>query len=153
MNADKTLSSLKYYRTAKKRLVYTFVPVYSDAMRPLTYTVAKEPMEVETILPDGKETKNKANVGDIVVCGISREKYVIRKEKFASLYSGTIGGSVTVIPQSREVARYTGADTITFKAPWGEDMVLKSGDYVVKDGSGYYRIAKAEFERTYEGIP
>ena len=151
------LMSLRYHATRKKPLVYSFVPEYSDAMRPLTYTVAREPMEVETVLPDGKETKNRAAVGDIVMCGISREKYVIRREKFPSLYTGTVGERVTVAQQSREVARYTGKDTLHFKAPWGEDMVVKTGDYVVKDGGGggggHYRIAKSEFERTYEPIP
>ena len=31
-------------------------------------------------------------------------------------------------------------------------MVMKPGDYLVKvkDGSGYYRIAKKEFEQTYQ---
>ena len=29
-------------------------------------------------------------------------------------------------------------------------MVLKPGDYLVKDGdAGYYRIAKVEYEQTY----
>jgi hypothetical protein len=48
-----------------------------------------------------------------------------------------------------------GSQTITFQAPWGEQMILKNGDYVVReaDGKGYYRIAKAEFEKTYEKIP
>lgn len=147
-----TMGGLRFHTTRKRRLAYSFSPD-SDAMPPLSYTVARVPMEVETILPDGKETKNRAGVGDIVVCGISRERYVVRKEKFPSLYSGSIGGKVTVIPHPREVARYTGRETIRFKAPWGEEMVLKTGDYVVKDGGGHYRIAKSEFEWTYEPIP
>ena len=50
----------------------------------------------------------------------------------------------------RQVALYNGEQT-TFKAPWGEDMIIKSGDYLVKDpaNAGYYRIAKVEFEKTY----
>ena len=42
---------------------------------------------------------------------------------------------------------------ITFKAPWGEDMILKRGDYLVKDGDqGYYRIAQKEYDETYNPI-
>jgi hypothetical protein len=39
---------------------------------------------------------------------------------------------------------------VTFTAPWGESMILKPGDYLVKDGdAGYYRIAKLEYDQTY----
>jgi hypothetical protein len=33
-------------------------------------------------------------------------------------------------------------------------MIAKTGDYIVResDGSSYYRIAKAEFEKTYQPI-
>jgi hypothetical protein len=48
------------------------------------------------------------------------------------------------------VAEYTGKEPVTFKASWGEDMILKPGDYLVKEGEGaYYRIAKKEYEQTY----
>lgn len=147
------LSSLEYHTTSKKQLEYSF-SVSTEKLTPMSYTVAKEPTEVETILPDGKETKNKAEPGDIIMSGPSGERYVIKAKKFGSLYSGKIGEKIKVAPNPRQVARYSGKDTISFKAPWGEDMVLKPGDYVVKDGdSGFYRIAKAEFEKTYETIP
>jgi hypothetical protein len=155
-SASDTFGSLKYSQTSKKELEYSFSDS-TDKMSPMSYAVAKEPMEIETILPDGKETKNKAEPGDIIISGVSGEKYVVKAKKFGSLYSGKIGEKVKVAPNPREVAKFTGKDEITFKAPWGEDMVAKPGDYIVKDvqsdGSvGYYRIAKSEFEKTYNPI-
>lgn len=151
-----TFGSLNYSKTSKKELEYSFSDS-TDEMSRMSYAVAKEPMEIETILPDGKETKNKAEPGDIIISGISGEKYVVKAKKFASLYNGKIGEKVKVAPNPREVAKFTGKDEITFKAPWGENMVAKPGDYIVKDvqsdGSvGYYRIAKSEFEKTYNSI-
>lgn len=146
------LAGLKYHTTRKKQLVYFFVPEASKP-KPLTYTVASVETPVVTVLPDGGETKNTAKVGDIIVTGISGERYVVRAAKVSANYNGTVGKTLVPTPSPRKVARYTGAETIVFKAPWGEDMILKSGDYVVKDGTGYYRIAKREFELTYEMIP
>lgn len=155
-NASDSFGSLNYSKTSKKELDYSFSDS-ADKMSPMSYAVAKEPMEIETILPDGKETKNKAEPGDIIISGVSGEKYVVKAKKFGSLYSGKIGEKIKVAPNPREVAKFTGKDEITFKAPWGENMVAKPGDYIVKDvqsdGSvGYYRIAKSEFEKTYNPI-
>jgi hypothetical protein len=82
--------------------------------------------------------------------GPSRENYVVKAAKFPKLYQGTMGGPVIPEQGPRMVALYTGQQSVTFTAPWGESMVLKPGDYLVKDGdAGYYRIAKAEYEQTY----
>lgn len=153
------LAALNYKPTRKKKLKYSFYDLEEGMvtrMPKLTYGVNIDSAKpVITILPDGKETKNIANIGDIIVSGISGEKYVIRAEKFSRLYVGKIGETVTPEQSERMVAHYTGAKPITFTAPWGENMILKPGDYVVResDGNGYYRIAKAEFEKTYEPIP
>jgi hypothetical protein len=59
------------------------------------------------------------------------------------------------------VARVTRADferhglapkttSAVFVAPWGEQMLLMPGDYVVQDGAkGHYRIEAAAFRKTY----
>lgn len=154
-----TLSSLDYRPVKKRKLMYSFFDLEEGMMTrmpKLSYGVnPTNGITVVTILPDGKETRNTANQGDIIMCGVSGEKYVIRAEKFPKLYEGKIGGKVHPEQGDRMVARYDGAAAVTFRAPWGEDMILKKGDYVVreKDGSGFYRIAKAEFERTYNPIP
>ena len=153
------LMGLDYKPTRKKKLKYAFYDLDEGMvarMPKLSYGVNIDNSKVViTVLPDGKETKNVANIGDIIVSGVSGEKYVIRAEKFSRLYVGKIGETVTPEQSERTVARYTGAKTLTFTAPWGENMILKTGDYVVResDGSSFYRIAKAEFEKTYEPIP
>jgi hypothetical protein len=158
-SAHALLASLSYRPVRKKQLPYKFIdlnrtdingmPALSYGMNPNKGTV------VVTVLPDGKETSNTAEKGDIIMSGVSREKYVIKAAKFSKLYTGSIGSTITPEQTPRMVARYMGSQTITFEAPWGEQMILKTGDYVVReaDGKGFYRIAKAEFERTYERVP
>jgi hypothetical protein len=152
------LASLTYRPTRKKKLKYAFYDLEEgmiNRMPKMSYGVNPDSAKtVVTILPDGKETKNVANMGDIIVCGVSGELYVIRAEKFSRLYDGVSGQTVTPEQSERSVARYTGSKTITFTASWGESMIVKTGDYVVResDGSSYYRIAKAEFEKTYQPI-
>jgi len=141
--------SMKFLPTSKKKIVYNFVDSVEN-MPPMTYAVATQPKEVVTVTADGKETKNVAQPNDIIMSGPSRENYVIKAAKFPKLYNGNIGGEVFPDQSPRNVARYTGQETVMFKAPWGEDMVLKPGDYLVKEDEGkYYRIAKSEYEQTY----
>lgn len=140
---------LNFLPTSKKKLTYKFVTT-PENMPPMSYTVAEKAQPVTTVTADGKETQNVAEVNDIIMSGPSQEQYVIKGTKFPKLYSGQIGGPVTVEQSPRMVAVYTGQDTVMFKAPWGEDMVLKPNDYLVKEGDGkYYRIAKLEYEQTY----
>jgi hypothetical protein len=149
------LSNLTYRPVRKKPLPYVFVDLSLRDIRSmptLSYGINDvEGLKVVTSLPDGKETHNVAAKGDIIISGVSREKYVVKAAKFPKLYTGTIGKEIIPEQTPRMVARYTGNDTIVFRAPWGEEMILKPQDYVVRetDGKGYYRIAKVEFERTY----
>lgn len=87
-----------------------------------------------------------------MISGPSQEKYVIKGEKFNKLYQGGMGNTVVPEQSPRQVAQYRGNQEVTFTAPWGESMVLKPGDYLVKDpdNTGYYRIARQEFEATYQ---
>jgi len=32
-------------------------------------------------------------------------------------------------------------------------MVVKPGDYLVVDGAGFYRVAREEYEKTYDPLP
>ena len=153
------LQSLPYRPVRKKQIPYIFYDLNKrdmTGMPALSYGVnPTDNTKVVTVLPDGKETQNIAMKGDIIMSGVSREKYVVKAAKFPKLYTGSIGRTVHPEQTPRMVSRYTDSKSITFKAPWGEDMVLKQGDYVVReaDGKGFYRIAKAEFERTYERVP
>jgi hypothetical protein len=120
-----------------------------DDMEPMSFATATSEMKVVTITADGKETENTAVPGDIIMSGPSGEKYVVKAAKFEKLYAKQDDGTVIPEQSPRQVARYTGKNEVTFTAPWGEQMVLKPGDYLVKDGEGYYRVAKKEYEATY----
>lgn len=142
---------LKFLPTKKQPKQYKFVKDGMPGKLPaMTYTVSNKEQPVVTVTSDGKETQNVAAPGDIIMSGPSRENYVVKGAKFSKLYQGEIGQNVMPEQSPRMVALYTGKDPVTFTAPWGESMILKPGDYLVKDGdAGYYRIAKVEYEQTY----
>lgn len=150
---EQLLPTLQWKQTTKQPKKYSFVQSTKD-MPPMTYAVANQQEFIETHTADGKETQNVAKPNDIVISGPSRERYVLKAEKFSKLYTGKIGETVVPEQSPRTVARVENIQQpITFKAPWGEDMILKKGDYLVKDGEqGYYRIAQHEYEQTYNKI-
>ena len=158
------LPTLEFKETTKQAKEYEYIDLsganpqlISKAMPAMSYTVATEKTPVVTITSDGKETQNVAEPNDIIMSGPSREQYVVKPEKFIGergLYTGKMGGTVTPEQSPRIVARVENiTQPVTFKAPWGEDMILKRGDYLVKDGDqGYYRIAQKEYDETYNAI-
>ena len=149
------VSSMEFLPTRKKALRYHFYNIVDGIisdMPSLSYGVNdKDSLSVDTETSDGKETTNTAMKEDIVMSGPSSEKYVVKKSKFHKMYTGEIGEDVEVEQSPRMVAEYTGDEELQFTASWGENMILKPGDYIVKeaDSSGYYRIAKKEYEETY----
>lgn len=146
---EQIASQLNFLPTTKRKLVYQFVDS-TEEMLPMSYTVATIQTPIVTMTSDGKETQNIAEPNDIVISGPSREMYAIKPAKFAKNYQGKIGGPIHPEQNPRYVAVYTGTMPINFIAPWGESMVLKPGDYLVKEAEGkYYRIAKKEYEETY----
>jgi signal recognition particle subunit SEC65 len=149
VDIEEIASELEFKPIKKKKLKYPKVSF--ENLEPLTYTIAKEEQEVETHTDDGKETTNVAKKGDFIFSGPSGELYVLKPSKVKQMYDGEIGGTLSPEQTPRQVAKYSGKQ-IEFMAPWDEPMVMKPGDYLVKeqDGSGYYRIAKKEFEETYE---
>jgi archaellum component FlaG (FlaF/FlaG flagellin family) len=144
-------ASLKFLPTTKLARKYQFVANGVPGRMPaMTYTVAAQEQPVVTVTSDGKETQNVAAVNDIIMSGPSQENYVVKAAKFPKLYQGAVGKTVIPEQSPRMVALYRGPQAVTFTAPWGESMVLKPGDYLVKDGdAGYYRIARVEYDQTY----
>lgn len=142
-------SQLQFQPTSKKKLMYQYSQS-TENMPPMSYTVAQQQMPVVTTTADGKETQNTAEPNDVIMSGPSSEQYVVKAAKFPKLYQGQMGGPVHPEQGPINVALYTGNQPITFTASWGESMVLKPGDYLVKEDEGkYYRIAKHEHEQTY----
>ncbi|CAB4163918.1 hypothetical protein UFOVP1146_274 [uncultured Caudovirales phage] len=151
VDINQIASQMKFLPTTKLAKQYKFVKDGMPGQMPaMAYTVATQEQPVVTTTSDGKETQNTAAPNDVIMSGPSRENYVIKAAKFPKLYQGTVGGPVIPEQGPRLVALYTGKMPVTFTAPWDESMVLKPGDYLVKDGdTGYYRIAKLEYEQTY----
>jgi hypothetical protein len=149
INIEEVATDLNFLPTTKKKKNYNYVATDTN-MPPFSYTVAQESKPIVTVTADGKETTNTADVNDIIMSGPSREQYVVKSVKFPKLYQGNIGGPVHPEQSPRMVALYTGNEPVMFKASWGEDMVLKPQDYLVKEAEGkFYRIAKHEYEQTY----
>jgi 8-oxo-dGTP diphosphatase len=146
-------SGYEFVETRKQPKEYVFSQAPVGELPPMSYTVAQQKQTVVTITADGIETQNTAEAGDVIMSGPSGENYVVKAAKFAGLYDGEPGGTVIPNQTPRMVTRYTGSSEVVFTASWGEDMVLKPGDYLVGDPSGVpYRIAKAEFEETYNEV-
>ena len=153
------VQDMEFKDTTKKPIAYSkHANIESEdhleTMPPFTYAVNSVPsLKVDTITTSGKETSNVAYQNDIIVCGPSKEKYVLLPEKFEQFYTPVQSGPEgMVIPTqiARKVAQYTGQHEISFVAPWGEDTILMPEDYLVKDGKNdFYRIGKVEYEATY----
>jgi hypothetical protein len=127
-----------------------------------------EPGEVvvTVIAGEGKETGSPpAQPGDMVVrnrCpATGNEAILVSAAKFAERYEGPIGpadaeGWRPYRPRGIEMQYFVvrAADgSFTFTAPWGEPMVARPGDAIVRsaqDPADTYRIAAEAFACTYE---
>jgi hypothetical protein len=120
---------------------------------------------VTVIAGEGEETRSPpAQPGDIVVrnrCpATGNEEILVTAAKFAERYEGPIGpadgGWQPYRPRGIEMRYFVVRDadgTFTFNAPWGEPMVARPGDAIVRnpgDPADTYRIAAAAFACTYE---
>jgi hypothetical protein len=121
---------------------------------------------VITIVAGEKETESApARAGDMVVrnrCpATGNEEILVSAAKFAERYEGPIGaasadGWLPYRPRGVEMRYFVvrpGDGTFSFTAPWGEPMLARPGDAIVRSPSDLadtYRIAAAAFACTYE---
>ena len=149
---------LRFRPTTKKDLTYNQFPeqITQDninKMPALSYGQSNESFLLETRTADGLETTKQVNVGDYIISGPSKEKYNIGgREKLLKNYPIDAGNGARRPDTKavRMVAQFRGQFTVKFTAPWGESMILKPYDYLVKEGPGqYYRIAEFEYKQTY----
>lgn len=125
-----------------------------------TFDVTFSPVEQEVVTSiNGEvETKNTAKVGDAIVTGPQGEKYVLSVDKLKSRYTFVSRSKNGVEKWKANGTCYATpyhGKTFTFKAPWGEDMLCKSGDFICStstDGSDVYRIEKTVFLSTYREV-
>jgi hypothetical protein len=123
---------------------------------------------VTLIAGEGKETQSRPAVaGDMVVRNrcpeTGNEEYLVSAKKFAAHYEGPHGGADAegwseyrpVEPEMRYFIIDESVGAFVFIAPWGEEMVAKPGDAIVRnpeDPADTYRIAAKAFKCTYEVI-
>lgn len=124
---------------------------------------------VVSVTSDGKETTNTASDGDMVVKNLTKaqEEYLIDQTSFPGLYKELEPvdgpwklydpvGEIRAIEISRNVTRLLGVGERFFlMAPWGTEQVATEGDFLVAplpELSEVYRIARSEFEQTYEPV-
>jgi hypothetical protein len=120
-------------------------------------TLSDKPIQVVTSINGQKETFNMANRGDVIITGPLGERYIISPFKFTTLYNIINGYAVPRLVK-KQVAKYTVEISrklnlpvsFKFKAPWGEDMLLNTGDYIVNDNGKFYRIEQSVFKKTYQ---
>jgi hypothetical protein len=147
---DRFFRTLTFGAACKKQIRYVLKPSLRE-LAPRSYAIATQDTPVVTVLGGQTETRNLARAGDFVICGPDGEQYVVAPAKVVALYNLN---ETVLVPRKlpRRVARVTRADferhglapkttSAVFVAPWGEQMLLMPGDYVVQDGAkGHYRI-------------
>ena len=109
--------------------------------------------KIVTTLANGhQETVNVAKAGDMVATNPGGEQYIISAETFKKKYE--------IDPNNLKVYRPKGGaqqflrlhEDIDFVAPWGEDMHMKSGDFINvtdREKGDIYGICQKEFFETY----
>ena len=123
---------------------------------------------VTVIKGEGKETQSPpAEAGDVVIRNrcpeTGNEEYLVKAARMATRYEGPLGaadaqGWQAYRPKGIELRYFvvgTGEGDFTFKAPWGEDMVARPGDAIVRnpqDPKDTYRVAGLSFACTYEVV-
>ena len=109
---------------------------------------------IETFTKDGKETQRTTVEGNVVVRNPGGEIYVIEREQLDRRYEpldNYDGEWREYKPVGCIGAIKWEHDNVEFIASWDEVMVIKYGDMLAtNDGKTVYRIARHEFEQTYE---
>jgi hypothetical protein len=121
---------------------------------------------VTVIKGEGKETQSPpAEAGDVVIRNrcpkTGNEEYIVNTGKLPTRYDGPLAaadasGWQPYRPKGIEMRFFIVGETegtFTFTAPWGEEMVARPGDAIVRnpaDPEDNYRVAAAAFECTYE---
>lgn len=124
------------------------------------------PLETVLTIVEGRLETMKTSVltGDIVLRNIeinsSAEMYIVSKETFDKRYT-LLAENYTIDGKSWWTASANGqvnafqyfGETITFDAPWAEQMVCEDGDFIASpvggQASDVYRIEKNTFLKTY----
>lgn len=121
---------------------------------------------VTVIKGEGKETQSPpAEIGDVVIRNrcpeTGNEAYLVKAARLPTRYDGPLSqadadGWQPYQPKGIELRFFIVGEadgSFTFTAPWGEAMVARPGDAIVRnpaDPKDTYRVAAASFACTYE---
>ena len=90
---------------------------------------------------------------DIVVTNVnstSNEQYVVKANKFSSMYEANLDSTFTPRPDPRELTRVS--ENVVIVTAWGAPAVCLAGSYIVTydaASNDYNTIEKGAFESTY----
>jgi len=111
--------------------------------------------KVDTILKDGhrETTKTAGPEGGYKVTNPDGEQYLVDPQKFTDRYE-TTGNAGEYRPKLNPVRAVQIDKDVSFTAPWGEEMRIKAGGWLVKTKDGeIYGIQPDEFGSTYKLDP
>lgn len=118
--------------------------------------LARDGEKINTIIKGEKETETVTELGDVVITGVSNERYIISIDDFKKRYDG--------MPLLKSNQLYD-AKGITFAGEWrfgdmdfinssDEEMIINDGDYIssptLQAAGKLYRIEKSVFPKTYQ---
>lgn len=147
-----------------------YKPVKSmDELTKFTYYInaTEKPFMLTTNIHGKEETKKMVHNGAFILCGPFGERYAVDAHKIVQLYNindgiltpRTLKKPVLAAQVHASYFRKHGLDPksgLRFTAPWGEQMILEPGDYVIATKStntlAYYRVSGPAFRKTYTGF-
>jgi len=114
---------------------------------------------IVTILSNGlKETENtvgtdpETGVPDWIVTAPDGERYIVKDAVFREKYLPDPDEPKAFLPAGKQIKAVQIHENIRFTAPWGEEMFLSAGGFLVLDPSGIYGVAETEFGNIYQMV-
>ena len=117
---------------------------------------AKPGEQIQTIASDGvAETTNVAKEGDWIVNNVSNpeNQWIIDGATFQKKYVPVEGEEGVYAPKGGPMNAAQISEPISFKAPWGEQMNIGKGGYILQDPNNVddmYGISGEDFDNTYK---
>ena len=122
---------------------------------------------ITSVTDDGEETTNAAGADDMIVRNLTeaKEMYIVGRKKFETRYTPLEPvddewmlydpqGEVMALEITRELTdKFNVGEAFYIIAPWGSEQLAREGDKLVSplpDLDEVYRIARKEFEETYQ---
>ena len=117
-------------------------------MPPMSYMkVSQNDNSLEKI--NNQNIRRNIKAGDFVFKDSNGSTRIVRKEALDRDYEGTVGSTLQHRKgRSAKVALYRGAD-VEFSAG-SEKKILKSGEYLIKDGDGFTNLSISDFNKNFE---